>query len=83
MDLENLETADAVMEALGGNQPVQNLTASKPNTVSMWRKAGSFPSNQYLAMTAALLEKGKTAPASLWGMKAPQEAADPEKESAS
>lgn len=73
MSLEILETADAVMEALGGNQPVAALTASKSSAVSMWRKAKSFPTNQYLIMTAALREKGKTAPASLWGMKSPAE----------
>jgi hypothetical protein len=68
-----LETVDAVMDALGGNQPVAGLTSSKPSAVSMWRKAESFPSNTYLALTEALREKGKTAPASLWGMKIPAE----------
>lgn len=73
MSLEVLETVDAVMEELGGNRPVATLTASKPSAVSMWRKAQSFPTNQYLIMTEALREKGKTAPASLWGMKSPVE----------
>jgi len=69
MSLEVLETVDAVMAALGGNQPVAGLTSSKPSAVSMWRKAKSFPSNTHLVMTEALERQGKTAPASLWGMK--------------
>lgn len=69
MSLETLDTVDQVMAALGGNQAVASLTASKPSTLSMWRKAKSFPSNTHYVMTKALGRIGKTAPATLWGMK--------------
>jgi len=74
MDLENLETVDAVFTALGGPSGMQALTGSKPNTVSMWKAAKCFPSNTYLIITEALRTINKTAPASLWGMKQPADA---------
>ncbi len=73
MDLEILETTEQVIESLGGNGPVAELTLSKPNAVSNWRSFKTFPSNTFVAMTDALRARGKTAPASLWGMKLPAE----------
>jgi hypothetical protein len=73
MDLEILETTEQVIETLGGNGPVAELTLSKPNAVSNWRGFKTFPSNTFVAMTEALRARGKTAPASLWGMKMPAE----------
>lgn len=67
--LEPLETAEQVFEALGGNKGLETLTGSKPNTVSMWKKAGGFPANSYIMIMDALRAVGKTAPASLWSMK--------------
>lgn len=75
MDLEILETTEQVIEALGGNGPVAELTSSRPNAVSNWRGFKTFPSNTFVALTEALHSRGKTAPASLWGMKMPAEAA--------
>lgn len=74
MDLEILDTTEQVIDALGGNQPVAELTLSKPNAVSNWRGFKTFPSNTYVAITEALRERGLAAPASLWGMKMPAEA---------
>jgi hypothetical protein len=71
MSIETIETAEEVFDALGGNSAVEALTASKPSTVSNWRSFGSFPSNTYVTMTDALRAVGKTAPASLWGMRTP------------
>ena len=68
MDLEILETADQVFDALGGNSGVGELTNSKPSRVSNWRGVGSFPPNMYAVMNNALRERGKAAPASLWRM---------------
>lgn len=62
-----------MLDALGGNVAVAELTGSKPKAVWNWRGFETFPSNTYVAMTAALLAKGKSAPASLWGMKAASE----------
>jgi hypothetical protein len=68
MDLEILDTADQVFDALGGNSGVAEVTAAKAPRVSNWRAAGSFPPNTYVAMTDALRVQGKTAPATLWRM---------------
>jgi len=73
MSLENLDTVSDVFTALGENPGVEALTGSKPNTISMWRAADKFPSNTYVVITEALRAIGKTAPASLWGMKQPAE----------
>jgi hypothetical protein len=74
MSYETLETTSQVMDALGGNGAVEVLTSSKPSAVSNWRGFSTFPSNTYVAMIHALHATGKTAPASLWGMKQPADA---------
>jgi len=68
--MEELSTTSEVLDALGGNVAVAELTGSKPKAVWNWRGFETFPSNTYVAMTEALLAKGKTAPSSLWGMRA-------------
>lgn len=76
MALETVDTVAEIFAALGGNPGVEAITGSKPSTLSMWKSAGAFPSNTYVVLTAALRACGKTAPASLWGMKLPVEAAE-------
>lgn len=71
--METLSTTSAVMDELGGNLAVAELTGSNSKAVWNWRKSETFPSNTYVAMTSALLAKGKTAPAALWGMRQPAE----------
>lgn len=71
MSLEQLETADEVVAALGGNPSVEALTESKPTAVCNWVATGSFPPKTYVVMTMALAALGKTAPAALWRMKLP------------
>lgn len=73
MDLQNLETLDEVITALGGTDGLFDLMGAKPSTISMWKKAGNFPSNSYVLMTEVLRARGKTAPDLLWKMKAPAE----------
>lgn len=73
MSTHELIEFEQVMDALGGNGPVGDLTGAKASTVSMWRKSQSFPTNTYLLMTEALRARGFQAPASLWGMKQPDE----------
>jgi hypothetical protein len=75
MTLETLSTASEIIDALGGNRPVADLTLSKPNAVSNWRNFGTFPPKTYFAITEALRAIGKTAPVTLWRMKMPAEAA--------
>jgi hypothetical protein len=73
--MEQICTTVEVIEALGGNQAVAALTDSTNKAVSNWRKFETFPSNTYLAITTALQAIDKTAPAALWAMKVPAEAA--------
>lgn len=68
-----LTTTSDVIEALGGNPAVAELTGSTPKAVWNWRGFETFPANTYVAMTQALRTKGKSAPASLWGMKLPEQ----------
>ncbi|MFA7280817.1 MAG: hypothetical protein WC100_12040 [Sterolibacterium sp.] len=70
-----LNTTSEVLDALGGNAGVAELTGSKPKAVWNWRSFDKFPANTYAVMIAALQERGKTAPASLWGMKATEQVA--------
>jgi hypothetical protein len=72
--MDELGTTAEVIDALGGNQPVADLTSSTNKAVSNWRGFSTFPSNTYVAITEALRASGKTAPPSLWGMKTPAEA---------
>lgn len=65
-EFKQLETADDVIDALGGNRAVEALTDSSPQTVSNWRNFGRFPSNMFVRMTAALAKQGLSAPVSLW-----------------
>jgi len=71
--MEELSTTSEVLDALGGNGAVAEITGSTTKAVWNWRGFNTFPSNTYVAMTDALRAIGKTAPASLWGMKLPAE----------
>lgn len=74
MEQETLRSASAVIEALGGNQAVGELTQRKAKTVWHWADTGEFPANTYLTITSALKARGKTAPDTLWSMKIPEAA---------
>jgi hypothetical protein len=65
---EQLKTASAVIEKLGGNRPVAEIVGCKPKAVSNWKKFNAFPARTFLAMNRALAGQGYTAPASLWKM---------------
>ena len=70
---KDLTTVDEVIAALGGQREVAGLTGRRSgSSIPMWKQRGSFPSNTYAVMIEALQERGKTAPASLWGMKQPE-----------
>ena len=68
--MEMLKTTSEVVEALGGYLAVAEITGSKPKAVSNWPRFDTFPARTYVALTSALLAKGQTAPAKLWGMQA-------------
>lgn len=69
--MEELSTAEQVLQALGGHEAVAALTGSKPKAVTNWKYFNRFPSRTYVAMTGELKRRGKRAPASLWKMSEP------------
>lgn len=75
--LEMLETTDAVIDAVGGTSAAAGLFGFDPRRVSNWRKAGRFPPETFLVLTAALRAIGKTAPSTLWSMHEPAPLAQP------
>lgn len=69
---QTLETADAVIRALGGTRAVMTLTSAKSiQVVNNWRYADRFASHTYLILKQALEQAGMTAPATLWGITEP------------
>jgi hypothetical protein len=63
-----LKTPRAVIDALGGNQPVKELTQVKSRQrVSNWRRKKTLPANTISVLKAALRVAGYDAPDSLWG----------------
>lgn len=77
--MDQLSTTREVMDVLGGTTAVAKLTGRTYAAAFNWLDFKTFPSNTYVAMTDALAAKGKTAPASLWGMVDPSQS---ERESA-
>jgi hypothetical protein len=84
LTLIELDSVDAVLNALGGVSAVAELTgdfygsASKEGprkfkheaypTVHYWKQTGAFPPKTYVLLIRALEERGYTAPPSLWKM---------------
>ncbi len=69
--MESLSSIDEVIVALGGPAATARLVARSPQAVTNWRAEGRMPPKLYLVMHAALAQRGKRAPASLWGMTEP------------
>ena len=68
--MTQLDTTDAVIDALGGTKAVSEIVSRAPQSVSNWRNAvrGKFPSSTYLVLLDALKQKNLAAPTSLWGL---------------
>lgn len=65
--IEELNSVEAVVKALGGNQAVAAITHTKnTSAVSNWKKVGLFPGKTHKVMKSALIERSYTAPDSLW-----------------
>lgn len=67
----DLNSTGEVIDVLGGNPAVGELTGSNANAVSNWRGFNLFPAWTYLSITKALSAIGKSAPDSLWKMQPP------------
>lgn len=74
--MSELTTTTEVIETLGGNPSVADLTGRTAKAVSNWRAFNAFPADTFLVLTAALEQKGETAPVSLWRMVEPVQAAE-------
>ena len=66
--MAQLNTTSDVMDALGGNASVAEMTGRTPKAVSNWRKFTAFPSNTFVILKSALALRGHTAPDALWNM---------------
>jgi hypothetical protein len=69
--MEVLDSADAVIDALGGNTSVSRLFGFWPSAVSNWRNDGRFPADTYPVFEAALagLDPPRSASRELWKWK--------------
>ena len=64
-----ITTAREVIDVLGGNHVVAEMLGTHHKAVANWRYSGMFPSSTYLALTAALKQRKRSAPDKLWGMR--------------
>lgn len=71
----NLQTADEVIDALGGTAATARLTKRKDQHVSNWRAARRLPPNTYLVIQRELVARRLSAPPSIWGIQDPEAAA--------
>ncbi len=66
--VRKVNTASEVIDALGGNTAVAEITGVKPNAVGNWRVKG-LATNTYRILKEELKRRGLDAPDSLWRMK--------------
>jgi hypothetical protein len=66
-----LLTTSDVIEKLGGNSSVAEITGRGYTAVSNWKSRETFPPDTYLALQTALQAHGCEAPPRLWRMDAP------------
>jgi hypothetical protein len=69
--VKTLKSVSDVIDRLGGNVEVADLTSRSSNAVSNWRAFGKFPANTYVLIRDALSRLNYTAPESLWAMQQP------------
>ena len=67
--MHELQTISEIIDELGGNRAVGELTGTKPKSVSMWKTFGKFPWRTQMTIVEALRARNLTAPTSLWGMR--------------
>jgi hypothetical protein len=72
--MTTLQTARAVIDALGGTTMVARLTRRKPQHVTNWKASGRLPAETFLTLKQALAKKELEASSRLWGITEPSEA---------
>lgn len=75
MDARTATTVDAIIELFGGPSAAASALGTTPQAVVNWRARGTMPSRLFITHKRLLEERGIDAPASLWGMDEPAEAA--------
>lgn len=73
--LEQISTANDVLEALGGGTKAARLAGCSPQNLSNAIRRGRLPPSTFVIFTEALRACGLAAPPELWGIKS--ESADP------
>lgn len=74
--MSNLDSTDAVIDALGGTTAVQALLGySNHSPISNWRSRGRFPPETFLVFQTELERRGLAASPALWSMREPAEGA--------
>lgn len=74
--MTELKTTRAIMDVLGGDRAVGELTGRTRKAANNWRAFNRFPPDTYVAIRAALKDRGHNAPDSLWRMAKVAEAAE-------
>lgn len=64
-----LLTVSEVIDALGGTAVVARLLGLTMGAVTNWRATGRINSKFFLILSAALADKGLSAPPDLWGIR--------------
>lgn len=67
--MATLRTTSTIIDALGGNAAVSELTKTSVNGVSNWRASGQFPADTYLLIKNAIKAIDVEAPDYLWPMR--------------
>lgn len=67
----NLQTANDVIDALGGTAATARLTGRRGSHVSNWRKSGRLPAQTFLVLKHELTSRDCSASPELWGIKEP------------
>ena len=65
----NLNTAEAVVDVLGGVMAVAEMTGTKRSGVYNWLATGRFPADTYLLIQDELKSRNLIAPDYLWPMR--------------
>jgi hypothetical protein len=69
MNYEMLDTADKVIDALGGTTKMGRLTGQTPQTVHNWRLRKRIPAEYFLEISNTLASVGKLVTPAVFGMR--------------
>lgn len=69
--MRHVETANDIIDTLGGTSAVAKMLKRSPQQVSNWRADGRLPSSVYLLVSNELAKYGKVASPRLFGISEP------------